>query len=104
MAESPKSSAATADVESQIKEIRSDMAKLTELLGEVAGARIDATKAAAKDEAEHLLKRSREMADSAQGKAREATESVESYIKEKPIQSALIALAVGIIFGAFSRR
>ena len=104
MATSEKSSTTTEDVDAQIKEIRSDIAKLTELLGDLAGSRIDATKTAARDEAEYLLKRSREMADSAHGKAREATESVESYIKEKPIQSALIALAVGIIFGAFSRR
>lgn len=104
MAESEKASATTEDVELQIKEIRTDIAKLTELLADLAGTQLDATKAAAKGEAEHLLKRSREMADSAQGKARDATESVESYIKEKPIQSALIALAVGILFGAFSRR
>lgn len=104
MAESKKSSATTADVEAQIKEIRSDIEKLTELLGELAGSHLDATKASAKDEVDHLLKRSRELGDKAQGKARETTESVESYIKEKPIQSALIALVVGVLFGALSRR
>ncbi len=94
----------TAEVNDQIREIRSDVSKLMEILGTFAETRLDATKSAAKEETEHLLRRSKDMADAAQGKARDATESVESYIKEKPIQAALMALVVGILFGAFSRR
>ena len=104
MATPQKTTASTADVDAQLKEIRSDISKLTELLGGLAGDKIDATKSAARDEAEHLLKRAREMTDSAQGQAQDVTESVETYIKEKPFQSTLIALAVGLILGAMTRR
>ena len=104
MASSEKSKTEIGDVEDQIKQIRKDISKLTALLGDLASAQVEATKTSAKAEAENLLQRSREVADTAEGKVKDATESVESYIKEKPVQSALIALVIGILFGALSRR
>lgn len=65
-------------IEDQIDEMRGDIARLTALLGD--------------------------FAEGAQDKAREATESVESYIKQKPLHAVLIALGVGVLFGLFSRR
>ncbi len=104
MAPTEKSETTTGDVEEQIGEIRADIEKLTKLLGGLAENKIDATKSAARDEAEHLLKLAREMTGTAQSKTQEATESLETYIKEKPFQSALIALAVGLVLGAMTRR
>jgi ElaB/YqjD/DUF883 family membrane-anchored ribosome-binding protein len=37
-------------------------------------------------------------------KARQATASVEDYIKEKPVQAALMALGVGFLIGLVTRR
>jgi len=104
MATAQKSPEPPGDIEDQVRQIRSDIAELTKALRKLAEAKAGEAGAAAQDEAERLAQRARAMADSAQGKAREATEALEDHIKEKPIQSALIALVIGLLFGALSRR
>lgn len=104
MATSPKAQSTTAEVEDQISQIRKDIAELTAVLSGLVETKASDLKAAAEGEAEHLVQRTREMADAAQDKTREATEALENHIKEKPIQSALIALTIGLVFGMLSRR
>ncbi len=104
MAEARKTAPSATDVEDQIKTIRDDIATLTTLLQGLAGAKAGEARKAVKDEADDLLKRSRETADEARARARQAAGSVEEYVSEKPLQSALIALLVGIFIGSLSRR
>jgi ElaB/YqjD/DUF883 family membrane-anchored ribosome-binding protein len=59
---------------------------------------------AARDEADELLNRTRQAADEVAGRAKQAAGSMESYIVEKPFQSAIVALLVGIFIGFLSRR
>ena len=104
MATSQTPPSETDQIEQQISEIRSDISDLTRLLASLAETKADEVKAAAKDEANQLFRRTSEMAGAAQDKTREATETLENHIKEKPLQSALIALMIGLVFGALSRR
>lgn len=104
MATTPKSSPNANDVEAQIKTIRDDVATLTSLLKDLAEDRLEGAKKVAHDEAEELLKKSKDATRHAKHRARQATSSMEEYIAEKPVQSTLIALLIGIFIGSLSRR
>ncbi len=104
MATAPKSAPTTTDVEEQIKTIRNDISTLTDLLKDLTGSKAEDVRKTVKDEADDLLKRSKETAEEATARAKQAAGSVEDYIAEKPVQSALIALLVGIFIGSLSRR
>ncbi|MCU4652722.1 hypothetical protein N8I71_07755 [Roseibacterium sp. SDUM158016] len=92
------------DLERQFQVIRDDITKLTGLLREIGEAKAGEARDAALAEAAELLERSRATLDEGRLKARQATASVEGYIREKPVQSALIALGVGFFVGLMSRR
>jgi ElaB/YqjD/DUF883 family membrane-anchored ribosome-binding protein len=92
------------DLERQFQIIRDDITKLTRLLREIGEAKAGETRDAAMAEATELLERSRAALDEGRMKARQATAGVEDYIKEKPVQSALMALGVGFLIGLVTRR
>ena len=104
MATSTRSSTKTEDVEAQIKTIRDDVATLTSLLKDLAEDRLEGAKNAVHEDADELLRKSRDATRQAGQSARQATSSMEQYITEKPVQSTLIALLVGIVIGSLSRR
>jgi len=104
MATAEKSTDTRMQVEDQIREIRSDIAKLTALLEKLGEERVETAKRSARSEAEDILRRSLEMAERTGAKARETTESIEGYVREKPVQAALIAFVIGLLFGSLSRR
>ena len=99
-----KGSSGNHDLEQQFQNIRDDITTLTRLLREIGEAKAGETRDAAMAEAAELLERSRAALDEGRLKARQATASVEEYIKEKPVQSALIALGVGFLIGLVTRR
>ena len=99
-----KGSSGNHDLEQQFQIIRDDITTLTRLLREIGEAKAGETRDAAMAEAAELLERSRAALDEGRLKARQATASVEEYIKEKPVQSALIALGVGFLIGLVTRR
>jgi ElaB/YqjD/DUF883 family membrane-anchored ribosome-binding protein len=104
MATTGKTAPKPEDIDAQVAQIRDDIAMLTRLLGELAGAKVDAAKGLALDEAEAVIGRARKTAESARDRAQGAAQSIESYIEEKPLQSAMIALAVGLFIGLLTRR
>ena len=94
----------TDDIEAQVQQIRADISTLTRLLTEVAGAKAEQTKDIALDQAEELIRKSKARALAAQHQAEDAFHSVERHIEQKPVQSATIALLVGLMIGWISRR
>jgi ElaB/YqjD/DUF883 family membrane-anchored ribosome-binding protein len=92
------------DLERQFQIIRDDITTLTRLLREIGEAKAGETRDSAMAEATELLERSRAALDEGRMKARQATATVEDYIKEKPVQSALMALGVGFLIGLVTRR
>ncbi|MDG4649759.1 hypothetical protein P6F26_15040 [Roseibacterium sp. SDUM158017] len=92
------------DLERQFRVIRDDITRLAALLREIGEAKAGEKRDEALAEAAELLERSRSALDEGRLKARQATASVEGYIREKPMQSALIALGVGFLVGMMTRR
>jgi ElaB/YqjD/DUF883 family membrane-anchored ribosome-binding protein len=92
------------DLERQFQVIREDIVKLSRLLREIGENKAGEKRDAALAEAEALLDRSRAMLDEGRLRARQATESIEDHIREKPVQSALIALGIGFLVGIITRR
>lgn len=92
------------ELEEQFQVIRDDITKLTKLLQEIGEAKAGETRDKALAEAKDLLEQSRSALDEGRLKARNAAASVEDYINEKPVQSALIALGVGFLVGMMTRR
>lgn len=104
MAKSSARSPDVNDVEAQIAAIREDVSELTRLLKGLAATRTEAATEALKGEAEALKRQAHVAADEAVRKAKSAATSIEDHIVEKPVQSALIALLIGILIGAMGRR
>ena len=104
MATTGKTAPKSEDIEAQVTQIRDDIATLTRLLGELAGAKVDEAKGLALDEAEAVVGRARKTAEAARDRAQGAAHSIESYIEEKPVQSAMIALVAGRFIGLLTRR
>ncbi|MDX5360817.1 MAG: hypothetical protein LPL00_05350 [Alphaproteobacteria bacterium] len=104
MATSRKSGPGGAEIETQIRTIQEDISTLASLLTQVAeGKSADARKAAL-DEAQKLLDRSKQSAEQVSARTRQVAGSVEDYIKEKPFQSAVLALLAGVLIGSWTRR
>jgi ElaB/YqjD/DUF883 family membrane-anchored ribosome-binding protein len=92
------------DLERQFQVLRDDFVTLGRLLREVGEAKAGEKRDAALAEAEALLDRSRASLEKGRARAQEATASIEDHIREKPVQSALIALGVGFLVGIITRR
>jgi ElaB/YqjD/DUF883 family membrane-anchored ribosome-binding protein len=99
-----KSNSDIADLEEQLKAIRTDVATLADLLKGAAQHKAAETGKAIHEQADDLVRRGRDMAEGATQRAKGAVTSIEEQIAEKPVQSALIALLVGIVIGSLGRR
>lgn len=104
MATAAKTTPKPEDIEAQVAQVREDIAKLTQLLGQLAGAKADEAKGLALDEAEALIGRARTKAADAKHRVEDTAGSIEHYIEEKPMQSAMIALLAGVVIGLMTRR
>lgn len=92
------------DVERQFQIIQDDITTLTTLLRDIGEEKAGEKRDAALAEAAALLEKSRSTIDEGKRKARQTTASIEDYIHKQPVQSALIALGVGFLFGMITRR
>ena len=91
MADTTKSDAKPGDLEAQIAEMRAEIARLARLLGERGAAD------AGQDGGEPLREQARHRVE-------DAAVSLERYIAEKPVQSAMVALLAGLVLGLLTRR
>ncbi|WP_439122362.1 DUF883 family protein [Marivita sp.] len=92
------------DVDQQFQIIRDDITTLTNLLRDIGEEKVGEKRDAAIAEAAELLEKSRAAIDDGRLRATQATASIEDYIHKQPVQSALIALGVGFLFGMITRR
>jgi len=99
-----KSNPDVADLEEQLKALRTDVATLADLLKGAAQHKVAETGKAIHDQTDDLVRRGKEVAEGATLRARGAVTSIEEQIAEKPVQSALIALLVGLVIGSMGRR
>ncbi|MCB1378802.1 MAG: hypothetical protein KDK89_10615 [Alphaproteobacteria bacterium] len=92
------------DLEDQIKAIRKDLTDLTSLLKDLTGTKAAEAGETIQNEASEFLRKTRHAAEGAAEKAQSAAGTIEKHIIEKPVQSALIALLIGIVIGSWGRR
>lgn len=92
------------DLEHQFDVVREDLATLTRLLREAGEAQATKKRDELLAEAAELIERSQSVIGEGRARARQATASIEDQIREKPLQSALIALGIGFLVGMISRR
>ncbi len=94
----------TEDLERQFQTMRDDITTLSQLLRKIGEAKAGEARDTALAEAASLLERSRAMLDEGRLKAKQTTASIEDHIREKPVQSALVALGIGFLVGILTRR
>ena len=99
-----KSNPDVADLEEQLKALRADVATLADLLKGAAQHKATEAGKVIHEQADDLVRRGKEVAEGATQRAKGAVTSIEEHIAEKPVQSALIALLVGIVIGSLGRR
>jgi len=104
MAKSPRSTGGTQDIEAQFEVIRDDITALTQLFKEIGESKAGEARDKALAEASELLQRSQKALDETRRQATQAKDSIEDYITEKPMQSTLIALGLGVVIGWMTRR
>lgn len=83
----------TEDLARQVEDLKADISRLTESLGEFGRAKSQHYRSEAQRRAEGLR-------DEAQGRIDE----VEVYVRQNPTQALGIAAGVGLLIGLFSRR
>mgnify|MGYP006273658089 CR=1 FL=1 len=93
-----------ADLERQVEALQGDIATLARLMKEIGGDAAKETRDKALAEAAQLLERSQAAMDEGRRRARETAATVEDYIHDKPVQSTLIALGIGLLVGLMTRR
>lgn len=94
----------TEELKAQIKTLSDDVGVLTKMLKELAESTASDLGEDVRAKVEEMAERTGKLKRDASAKARAEADSIVRHISEKPMQSALIALLVGIIFGAMTRR
>ena len=92
------------ELSEQIKTIRSDIASLTELLGEIGARRKDETVEAARARAEKLRASASEHFSDAQAQASEARDQALEAIRRQPATSIALAVGIGFLAGVLTSR
>ncbi len=92
------------DVEAQVRVLKEDVATLTQLLKEIGETKTAEARDAAMARAQEVIDGSARAVHAARAHALETTQSIESRIAEKPLQSTMIALGIGVALGWLSRR
>lgn len=99
------------DLQKEFDELKSELGKLQDDLSRVAEqgttVAVDAAVAARdrlEEEAQHLIERIQEAAETAASKGKDMVADVERRVEEKPVPSALSAFGIGVVIGIILSR
>lgn len=104
MVQSSKTEPKIEDIEAQMKVIREDIAELSNLMKQAGEEKLSKLSASARVEAEKLVGESKKKIEEIEARVKQKTSSIEDYVSEKPVQSAFVALLIGLFIGSISRR
>jgi len=93
-----------ADLEADIRQLRSDIEKLTRQLATTGQHGYGTARRAAAEGVENLRVQGEAAMDSLRANARDLEEQVLANVREKPVTSLAIAAGVGFLFALLSRR
>jgi ElaB/YqjD/DUF883 family membrane-anchored ribosome-binding protein len=94
----------TSDIEADIRQLRADIAKLTEQLATTGEHSYGAARRAAKEGVEQLRAQGEATIESLRGNAKDIEDQITAAVREKPVTSLAIAAGVGFLFALLSRR
>lgn len=103
-AKSDIETSAQSDLEADIRQLRADVAKLTEQLAKTGQHSYGAARRAATDSVEHLRAQGEAAVEGFKSNARDLEDQLTSTVREKPITSLAIAVGVGYFLALLSRR
>lgn len=92
------------DLEADIKQLREDVAKLTEQLSATGQHSYGAARRAASEGVEHIKAQSEAALDTLKSNARDLEDQITTKVREKPITALAIAAGVGYFFAMISGR
>jgi ElaB/YqjD/DUF883 family membrane-anchored ribosome-binding protein len=93
-----------ADLESDIRQLRADIAKLTEQLNLTGEHSVSAARRVAREGVEQLRVQGEAAMEGLRSNARDLEEQILATVREKPVTSLAIAAGVGYLFAMMSRR
>lgn len=93
-----------ADVEAGLKQVKSDIAELTKTLSQYGQSQVSAAGTNAKQKKDELLLQSEQALEDLRMQVKSLTEQAETKVREKPIQSLLIAAGIGAALTFIARR
>lgn len=91
-------------VQDQVSDVADEVVALAAMMKDLAASTGEDLRGAAGEKLDEIARRSQALADKAKSKTQSEIASLEKSITEKPVQSALVALVVGLILGALLRR
>jgi ElaB/YqjD/DUF883 family membrane-anchored ribosome-binding protein len=92
------------DMEADIRQLRADIAKLTEQLATTGEHSYGAARRAAKEGVEQLREQGEAAIEGLRSNAKDIEEQVLATVREKPITSLAVAAGVGFLLALMSRR
>ena len=92
------------DLEADIRELRADIARLTEQLSKTGKDSYGTARRAATEGVEHLKAKSEAAIDGLRSNARDLEDQLTTSVREKPITALAIAAGVGYVLALLSRR
>ncbi len=92
------------DLEADIRQLREDIARLTEQLSKTGKDSYGTARRAATEGVEHLKAQGEAAIDGLRSKASDVEDQLISHVREKPITSLALAACAGFFFALLSRR
>jgi ElaB/YqjD/DUF883 family membrane-anchored ribosome-binding protein len=92
------------DLEADIRQLRADIAKLTEQLATTGEHSYSTARRAAKEGVEQLRAQGEAAMEGLRSNARDVEEQVLATVREKPITSLAVAAGIGYLLALLSRR
>lgn len=104
MAQQPNKDPTTADLSRQVEELKADIARLTESLGDYGKAQGRRYATQARGKAQELQGKAGEQAHALRSQAEGQIDDVEDYVRRNPFTAMGIAAAIGLLIGLFNGR
>ncbi|MGG7519281.1 DUF883 family protein [Allorhizobium undicola] len=104
LANEAEAKASSAELEAQIEQLKRDIAALSRSLADLGSAKLNQAASKASQIKDDVTEASVEALNSARGTVSAMEQDLEARIREKPLQSVLIAAGLGFLFALFSRR
>jgi ElaB/YqjD/DUF883 family membrane-anchored ribosome-binding protein len=92
------------ELEEEVARLRADIAALADTLKGLAGAEAKSAAEALRGGADRVAASAHSAADRAQASAREGYDALQTTVEKNPLTALLLALGLGFIVGAMSRR